>query len=237
MKSKHTLHSALAFTLSLTAAEAVVTNIDLQMASGEFGNRTLTSEGTIGFAPGSGNVSNSGGADQSITYRISGLSLDNFGTGDDSVDITLGLFATSNGAVTGMGTAFGHWGVNGSLVSPTQTITFTIDEATVNLGAGGTETATVAINGFSAFNLLNVAANERYSITGTVANNVTGADPVQDVPNQFTGTEQAFTYGGNVGDMRVGELQSSITITSVPEPSSAALFGLGGLALILRRCK
>ena len=64
-----------------------------------------------------------------------------------------------------------------------------------------------------------------------------GATPyARLVETTFTAndTEQAFRWGiQNIGDYEGAAMQ----IRTVPEPSSAALLGLGGLALILRRKK
>ncbi|MBT8036430.1 MAG: PEP-CTERM sorting domain-containing protein [Verrucomicrobiae bacterium] len=56
------------------------------------------------------------------------------------------------------------------------------------------------------------------------------------VSDVAAGTDITFGYLGGAGG---GEELSSFTITAapVPEPSSTALLGLGGLALILRRRK
>jgi len=70
----------------------------------------------------------------------------------------------------------------------------------------------------------------------------------------YSGYGEGFTFGENntiivkglsgpldiQGDTRAGSSRGSVAgiqITAVPEPSSAALLGLGGLALILRRRK
>lgn len=58
----------------------------------------------------------------------------------------------------------------------------------------------------------------------------------------FTGTISGFAYGdfantvhGNVSSQGGSVDLASYTITTVPEPSSTALLGLGGLAILMRR--
>lgn len=61
-----------------------------------------------------------------------------------------------------------------------------------------------------------------YTATGTVA---AGAQSFQVI------------YGGPGNDAYADNINFSVTTAAVPEPSSAALIGLGGLTLILRRRK
>lgn len=218
---------------------AAVTTIDLDMSRGD-PNRTFTSHGTI--ATTTFNTGSAGGTDQFIVYTISGLTLDSVGTADDSFTFTLGLLAAStSGTVTGIGASFQYWGVNdgtgtGSLIESDETIRFDFDAAVVTLGAGATETASLNFDGFKGFELLNTAAGETFNITGTTNNNVTNqAHAGQEALNAFTGLEDSFIYGGNSGAMRIGGIRAQVTITTVPEPSSALLLGLAGTALTFRR--
>lgn len=78
---------------------------------------------------------------------------------------------------------------------------------------------------------------------GTYANGVTGVTWGDGllVTGTFTaiGTTQDFTIEAFDGTTSKGAQLNALTVytTAVPEPSSAALLGLGGLALILRRRK
>jgi len=71
-------------------------------------------------------------------------------------------------------------------------------------------------------------------------------DPTDPGAVAGNNTSRSFNYGGATGTFGLGEALKAggtisytydIEFTPVPEPSSAALLGLGGLALILRRRK
>ena len=70
---------------------------------------------------------------------------------------------------------------------------------------------------------------------GTYANNGGGFGTIGTIvaPTGFTATLDQSMFDGDPGDGFTGEI--TLTIAPVPEPSSTALLGLGGLALILRR--
>jgi len=55
--------------------------------------------------------------------------------------------------------------------------------------------------------------------------------------NQTGDVQVRWLYTGGAGGSAGYATMDDIVITSVPEPSSGALIGLGGIALILRRCK
>ncbi len=89
---------------------------------------------------------------------------------------------------------------------------------------------------------------QEVSIVGTASGNKTQFEIFLDGVSKFTKTTiddtigsslDVISFGGNAGqanrsfDGGIDEF----TVFGVPEPSSAALFGLGGLALILRRRK
>lgn len=71
----------------------------------------------------------------------------------------------------------------------------------------------------------------------TYANNGGGFGTIGTIiaPTGFTATLDQSLFDGDDDDGFTGEI--TLTFTAVPEPSSTALLGLGGLALILRRRK
>ena len=77
---------------------------------------------------------------------------------------------------------------------------------------------------------------------GIFANGINGVSwgPGLLMTGTFTAdaTTQDFTTSGfESTGVSIGSQLNAITLYEVPEPSSAALLGLGGLALILRRRK
>jgi|GEM_PF-1834921 hypothetical protein len=72
---------------------------------------------------------------------------------------------------------------------------------------------------------------------GTYANNGGGFGTVGTItaPAGYTATLDQSKFDGAPGDGFTGEI--TLAIAAVPEPSSAALLGLGALALIIRRRK
>lgn len=122
---------------------------------------------------------------------------------------------------------------------------FTLDLTSLNGSILGSQTIT---NSFGSFTLVGnsnlpvvnnvIQLDNAQTLTVTYPSNIqyigafiTGNAVVNDDP--FTVTYAAVENGVGVEDIRFAELPA----TSVPEPSSAVLLGLGGLSLILRRRK
>ncbi len=89
-------------------------------------------------------------------------------------------------------------------------------------------------------------ASDPYDMTvsiGEVSTSHTGTGYVAATNNTLAFTASAptetlsITFNHTNGDTGTGFNTTNFTITPVPEPSSAALLGLGGLALILHRRK
>ena len=78
---------------------------------------------------------------------------------------------------------------------------------------------------------LTVAADGSYSYSINGATATTGADFGLDLSQEY---HFATYYQDDVSD---NFTISEVTLSTIPEPSSTALLGLGGLALILRRKK
>ncbi len=102
--------------------------------------------------------------------------------------------------------------------------------------ADGANTVTGAAGSYATFADRSVAANW----------NEVGFDPTDGGAVAGSTTSRQFNYGGSAGGFGLGEALKAggvitytydLDFTPVPEPSSTALLGLGGLALILRRRK
>ena len=91
--------------LGAVASQATITPIDLQLSRRLTNGDTSSSLGTIAIT--TLNAGSTGPAVQSITYTVTGLSLDSVGTGDDEVTFEMGLTASATGTVVGIGASFG----------------------------------------------------------------------------------------------------------------------------------
>ena len=82
--------------------------------------------------------------------------------------------------------------------------------------------------------------NTNYRLGPTAPSTQTGAGHSDGTTNWFVGGEYLGTPAGNIDDGAQAHfyaISEDLTVSGVPEPSSAALLGLGGLALIFRRRK
>ena len=186
----------------------------------------------------------SGGATYANLISGQGSGVDGGAIATTAFDLS-GLLSASELSAVAAGTA--TWGFNSWLAGYQDEYTsFDIEWFD---GAGGTGSSLgaqelvpgeTAINAVSVINGATLEAGSanwnslnwsNYETTGTVA-----AGAVSFVitynGNDLTGAQNA---GQGTNDGYSDNL--NLTITTVPEPSSAALLGLGGLALILRRRK
>jgi len=153
------------------------------------------------------------------SYQVTGLTID--GQGGYVLDFDMTVTASAGDGLTQEQSGF--WMVDAGAdagnpdpyrITTGETVTFSISNALVS---GGPTAATAAFTGFTAINFTNHG--------GTAGSADLGA-------GIFTG---AAALDGGSGD-RISGVDFGITV-AVPEPSSTALLGLGGLALILRRRK
>lgn len=213
--------AALALTLGLTAAS----------------NAAII---TVASVTSTGSSTQTGDAGTALINLINGSGL----TGGTHSDALTGSWVTTDSSGAGGGADFFEAGGIGA----TNTVQLDFD-----LGGSFNLTST-DIWGYSFFGTTNTATaiTVSYSTDGT---NFSGAEnitlpqtsvaAVQAVQsNALTGlagtTHVRFLFTDNNGGNRVGlgEVQfDGVAASAVPEPSSTALLGLGGLALILRRRK
>ncbi len=74
-------------------------------------------------------------------------------------------------------------------------------------------------------------------VSGTAASTMTDTTATWGDMTHFVHS-LGSTFAGSVDEIRIGTTMADVTpFTAVPEPSSTALLGLGGIALILRRRK
>lgn len=182
-------------------------------------------------------VANGNGATtQNVTYTVSGLTIDGTGTADDSVDIT---FSFSSGTTTGV---YGiNWqgsvSVGGSWVTNQRTLTLAYDSISVNL-SGGTDNGAGTFLVISEYTINSWNAGDEATLNGASLNYDTGDT---DAATAFSPgvNSVALTHVDHVGagSFRFNSFDFAFEADAVPEPSSTALLGLGGLALILRRRK
>jgi len=174
-------------------------------------------------------------------------SINETGVGEASA-FTSGTFTTSGGTITfdlnitalnggiiGQDLGFGVDGGsaakgldNNDNSGPLESMTFAISNFT-NLGTG----ETLEILGVS---VLFADTSEFYTINGGSSTlfsaNSTGGNPAEFI--SVSGT--AVTFGAGSGASTAFAIDGiTVGVVAVPEPSSTALLGLGGLALILRR--
>lgn len=172
-------------------------------------------------------------------YTVTGLDLDGIGGTDDSIVVTI--------AIDALGGNFninsGNIGIDGAADASNridtlgQGVTFSLSGINVTLGNGGATSHT--FDKFTRVEFTLYGVNDRYEIIGTGSTDTASgnANPSDEVT--FDTPSESFTvkYATGGDGFRVRAIDFSVTVDVIPEPSSSALLGLGGLALILRRRK
>lgn len=247
MKIKHTIAAMLAMTL---AADAAITISDVS-ATGNF--LTVKISGTLDLVGGGNDLNNrrllffadarlGNGVGQPIPSGTPlNLTYENwFGGAADSTGHTL---SGSLGGVT-LGAIQSTGGLSTSLSGTQTSITIDGDDSAADLVRGrGTNAGGIdyVVLGFGD----NVATGSPYNqlAVGTELDFTIGIDFGTSSVAAFDTKEEfadIFALYANDGVDNAGvnaDYTNYNQITAVPEPSSAALLGLGGLALILRRRK
>ena len=147
------------------------------------------------------------------------------GTFDVTID------ATQTGGTGSRLNGFGNWSVSGGAndihIDPGETMTLTVSVG--NYG-GGLTAGDVQLDGFTTLRLGGHGNGE----DGTIQHG--GADISMTNNDNYNVTGNAITVVSE-GTYNIQGYDIQFTVEAVPEPSSTALLGLGGLALILRRRK
>lgn len=238
------LAGLLGSTIASQAAITVgVSDADFDPNAGQFGT---VSDGTLVR---DANVVDGAGP-QTLTYTVSGLTIDSDGIANDSV--TISFTATASGNInSGFNNASQGFFAVGSWLSAGQWTR--MDFASISLGlSSGDPSYTASFDGFTELSVQLAGGGEtgddgstdKFTVNGVTYADTNGAgeEPISSaipINNDdfilLTGVETATGTGTTGGTYR--HLDMNFQFTVVPEPSSTALLGLGGLALALRRRK
>jgi hypothetical protein len=226
------LLASLAIQTSHAATMITVTDADLDPDAGQFGTSSV---GTLGRTE----TITDGAGPQDLTYEITGLTLDDIGSGDDSVTVT--FTATTEGAVLNSGADNASQGflVSGGswLNADGEFVQLQYSNMTVNI-SGGSD------NGFGEFLGFTALAVQSFTDDGDIAfiNGVQkefgngDTSPFAIANEDYVKLEyQASGQDPVTTGYRMHTWDFELSVSAVPEPSSTALLGLGGLALMLRR--
>lgn len=241
MKTTQTT-ALLALALSATAAQAVTIAVtgaanSTAVGSSDFGSfaaTELVADDTANAAA---------AADRRITYSISGLTIDADGTADDSIFINF-LVTTDGQNIQTSGATQSGWLSSGgtSMNSNGDQLTIAFESISTTLSGGGSAT-NLSFDGFSAVSWGSWAAGHVAVVNGvsnayvdgtTDKTQATSGNSLETVYDTAANTGAALDANGS---WRAEGWNFSVSVDTVPEPSSTALLGLGGLALILRRRK
>jgi hypothetical protein len=174
-----------------------------------------------------------------VNYTLTTVDLTSIGgSATEQIEFSV-VFSTTSGGI-GVILANGHV-YNTAGIVPNQveagedlTATIALTSTTfsgglANLSAGFTSTSIGGASGDPNLESWNIVHD-----SGTQAGSFTLGTEQTLPSSSFWTLQDVDTTGGNAG---VNMRGYTVTITAVPEPSSAALLGLGGVALIFRRRK
>jgi len=222
--------TTLGLAISASAATMAFTGVDTL-------NGGTVSSGTLGTGSRLGSAS----ATTTVSFSVTGADLQGV-SGLTTVDVVLNIVSNAGNVVQNGGDT-GITGGGSDRLDTSESLTFSFNSITTNLGAA----VTTSFNGFTYVDFKASSAgafglNDRLNldVDGT-ANDLTDhnanltSDSLTFPASSFFTVEKAAAGGGD--GFRVSNFSFSVDVTPVPEPSSTALLGLGGLALILRRRK
>ena len=259
-QTKNTLAVAIA-TLGMIGTSNAVVIFDASPGNTTLANNGIGAQGTLMGT--SGNLdfqNNDSGFNFSAFASTQNVNTLNGGaiTDANTVTVTVSVSGFSVGIIRANGIDFGLNNATTSNISNLETGDNIIRLEASNIGgdigtffngaafldSSSTSTTAELTNGFTAilvadvdgytYTLDSVGDTSPVTVSGTYA------------PGEFVSTvgnshlvfaQQQFNAGNNGVNLLSNITQASIEVTTVPEPSSAALLGLGGLALIMRRRK
>lgn len=174
-----------------------------------------------------------------LSYTVSGLTIDNDGVDNDQITVSItigginGTINWDNGSATSTTTEIDH---NNGVFSTDDGISFGSIAVTGTLSGGDAIAVNSAVYDNLQFRRWANAIDEEVEIAGVVNAAFNYNDPSSNVAlNDETSFSITHVSGGT---WQVDNFDFTVDVTAVvPEPSSTALLGLGGLALILRRRK
>ena len=230
---KSTLLASCALSVSVKAAMININNLTAQSGEPDAGGNTRVVSGfdVSGSLVGStytftltqtGNLDGGLGADDTLTFDL----IYEAYTGSDFIDgdVTLGTQSTPN-------TSNVNWH-NNTFESGD---TISLEVANINYTSAESR---VAFDGFTSFRVVSFAAAPDGAFdfyVGTTGATVLNADPTFNADLESNGTSSSLFFTAGGGPFRLRDLDLQFETSPIPEPSSTALLGLGGLALILRR--
>ncbi|BDS05829.1 hypothetical protein NT6N_08690 [Oceaniferula spumae] len=224
-----------------------ITNIDTSNTAGA--SAAAGGSAAVSISP----ASFDGSATGQYTISVTGLDVDGVGGTDDSLSLLVNV-TPAGGTIRDSAGDLGVNGAGAGRISGTgETLTFSFVSGSTVLGSPAPNTVgTFVFEGFNAVQLSQMTADDDTSTTGDVGFYQLGAGPqtniTDDANTTFANSTDDLTVGyisgydgtnqGNDGFF-INDIQLRVTadFAVVPEPSSAALLGLGGLALVLRRRK
>jgi len=229
MKIK-TLLSSLAFAV-LVASTATA---DIALTVGLSGGLYPVGGDGVGTITGTtGTVTQTAGNASGVAYQLNNVNLTSVGgTATETINFNL-VFSSSTGTVN-YSTAYDVLSVGGGgTIDPTETLTVTVGGIT----SSTFPIAKLSILGLTEVEIDSMGADESMDLAhdGGSSSNIPGTGTKYDV-FPFAASNY-FTVTGNTGRYYLSGLsiQLNAETVAVPEPSSAAVFGLAGLTLLRRR--
>jgi hypothetical protein len=235
------------FGTAMASQAAVIVDVfdaDFDPDAGQFGTTSL---GTLSRDQ---NVVDGAGP-QTLQYTVSGLTIDDDGTANDSVTITFSASAfdassgnTNINSGVNNGSGLGFFAHANGWSEDDDILRMDFTNITVDVSGGGFSAAEFL--GFTALTVQNGGNGESgdaYTVNGDLYSfdtlgDFSGAGSTNYAVSPSNSLELEGVSFGTVnggGSYRWQDMDFQFSATAVPEPSSTALLGLGGLALMLRR--